>query len=113
MEGSPPPGPTARSAWLWLSPLVTTFCGVVLVNLLLIYLAFEVESSSPSAGGDPAGNAMSAGFTALIEYAALFIVGLPALLFMLIRRRGFRMVIVLGLNAFVLLMLASLIHGHP
>ena len=115
MEGSPPPGPTARSAWRWPSPLVTTFCGVVLANLLLIYLAFEVESSSPSAGGDPAGNAMSAGFTALIEYAALFIVGFPALLFMLIRRRGFRvaMVIVLGLNAFVLLMLASLIHGHP
>ena len=107
--------PRSTSGWRWPSPLVTTFCGVVLVNLLLIYVAFEMESSSPSAGGDAAGNAMSAGFTGLMEYAALFIVGVPALLFMLIRRRGFRlaMVIVLGLNAFVLLMLASLIHGNP
>lgn len=106
--------PTARS-WRRPTPLVISFCAVVLVNLLLIYLAFEVDSSSSSAGGDPAGNAMSAGFNALIEYAALFIVGVPALLFVLIRRRGFRiaMAILLGLNAFVLLMLAAFIHGHP
>ena len=92
-----------------------TFAGALLANLLLIYVAFEMDLSSPAAGGDAAGNAMSAGFNALIEYAALFIVGVPSLLFMLIRRRGLRVatVILLGLNAFVLLMLASFIHAHP
>ncbi|MGI4795166.1 MAG: hypothetical protein ACRYG8_14065 [Janthinobacterium lividum] len=109
------PRSTTGSAQRWPSLLTASFCGVMLVNLLLIYLAFEVETSSPSKGGDAAGNAMSAGFIALIEYAALFIVGVPALLFALIRRRGFRlaMVIVLGLNAFVLLMLTSFIHSNP
>lgn len=107
--------PAARTARRWPSALVTTFCGIVFANLLLIYLAFEVESSSPSAGGDAAGNAMSAGFNALIEYAALSIVGVPTVLFALIRKRGFRlaMAVILGLNAFVLLMLAAFIHGHP
>ncbi len=113
-EPTSPPS-AARAGRRWPSALVTSFYGLVFVNLLLIYLAFEVESSAPSAGGDAAGNAMSAGFNALIEYAALFIVGVPALLFVLIRRRGFRlaMVIVLGLNALVLLTLASFIHGNP
>lgn len=110
-----PPRTTTRLERQWPAPLIMTFAGILLVNLLLIYLVFEVELSFPSAGGDAAGNGMSAGFTALIEYAALSIVGALAILFMLIRRRGFRVVMVtlLGLNAFVLLMLASLIHGHP
>ena len=115
MNERTPPRSMAGSVSRKPSPLVISFGGVVLINLVLIYIAFEMETSSPSAGGDAAGNAMSAGFTALIEYAALFIVAVPALLFMLIRRRGLRiaMTIVLGLNAFVLLTLASFIHGHP
>ncbi|RYF22243.1 MAG: hypothetical protein EOO77_04485 [Oxalobacteraceae bacterium] len=110
-----PPRPASLPSRQWPAPLVMTFVGVVLANLLLIYVAFEIDLSSPAAGGDAAGNAMSAGFNALIEYAALFIVGVPSLLFMLIRRRGYRvvMVVLLGLNALVLLMLASLIHAHP
>ena len=99
----------------WPSQLRIIFAGILLANLLLIYFAFEVKISFPSAGGDAAGNGMSAGITALIEYAALSIVGILAFGFMLIRKRGFRMmmVILLGLNAFALLMLVSLIHGHP
>ncbi|MDD1453216.1 hypothetical protein NHF48_023430 [Sphingomonas sp. H160509] len=110
-----PPRTTTQLERQWPSPLMMVFAVILLVNLLLIYLAFEVELSSPSAGGDAAGNGMSAGFTALIEYVALSIVGILALVFMLIRKRWFRLVMVtlLGLNAFALLMLVSLIHGHP
>ena len=113
-DRSPPP-PAERAVRQRPAPLTMTFAGVVFVNLLLIYLAFEVDLSSPSAGGDAAGNAMSAGFDALLKYAALFIVGVPALLFALTRRRGLRVAvtILLALNAFVLLMLATFIHGHP
>ena len=115
MDRDTPPRPERRDARQWPEPLLMAFVGIVLVNLLLIYVAFEIDPSSSSGGGDAAGNAMSAGFNALIEYAALFIVGIPTLLFMLIRKRGFRvaMIVLLGLNSFVLLILASFIHAHP
>lgn len=111
MDESTPPRPSPHPAWRrWPSPLVIAFCALVLGNLLLIHLAFDVRSS---AGGDPAGNGMSNAFVALFKDAALCIVGVPAILFAVIRKRGFRlaMAVVLGFNAVVLLALAAASQG--
>ena len=81
---------------------------MALLNLVLAHLAFGGYSSS--VGGDAAGNAMSSAFDKLLMLAAMGLVGLLSLLFLLIRRQGFRiaMIVVLALNVFLLLTILSL-----
>ena len=92
----------------WPSPIVLTFWAMALLNLVLAHFAFGGYSSS--AGGDAAGNAMSSAFDKLFMLAALGLVGLLSLLFLLIRRQGFRiaLIVVLALNVFLLLTILSL-----
>lgn len=90
------------------TPIVLTFWAMVLLNLVLTNFAFGGYSSS--AGGDAAGNAMSSAFEKLFMIAALGLVGLLSILFVLIRRQGFRiaLIVVLALNSFLLLTILSL-----
>lgn len=90
------------------SPIVLTFWIAALLNLVLARFAFG--GFSPSVGGDAAGNAMSGAFEKLFMIAALGLVGLLSVLFLLIRNRGFRtaLIVVLGLNGFLLLTILSL-----
>ncbi|SEN69687.1 hypothetical protein SAMN05192583_3343 [Sphingomonas gellani] len=81
---------------------------MVLLNLLLAHFAFG--GYAPSKGGDAAGNGMSAAFDELFMDAALGLVGLLSVLFLLIRKQGFRIAIIvmLALNSFLLLTILSL-----
>ena len=81
---------------------------MVVVNLVLAHFAFG--GYSPSVGGDAAGNAMSTAFEKLFMIAALGLLGLLSVLFLLIRRQGFRvgLIVVLALNSFLLLTILSL-----
>lgn len=90
------------------SPIVLTFWAMALVNLVLAHFAFG--GYSPSVGGDAAGNAMSTAFEKLFMIATLGLVGLLAALFLLIRKQGFRiaLIVVLVLNSFLLLTILSL-----
>jgi hypothetical protein len=99
------PGDTRAST---ASPVVLIFWAMALVNLALAHFAFG--GYAPSVGGDAAGNAMSTAFEKLFMIAALGLVGLLATLFLLIRRQGFRiaLVIILVLNSFLLLTILSL-----
>jgi hypothetical protein len=85
------------------SPIILAFGAMALVNIALAYLAFG--GHSPSVGGDVAGNAMSTAFEKLFMIAALGLVGFLAVLFLLIRKQGFRiaLIVILALNSFLLL----------
>ena len=91
-----------------LSPIVLTFWIIVLINLVLSYVAFG--GHSPSVGGDAAGNAMSTAFEKLFMIAALMLIGLFVAVFLLIRKQGFRiaLIVVLIVNSFLLVMILSL-----
>ena len=92
----------------WPAPIVLILWAMALLNLVLAHLAFG--GYSPSVGGDAAGNAMSSAFDKLFMFAALGLVGLLSILFLLIRKHGFRvaLIVVLGLNSFLLLTILSL-----
>lgn len=90
------------------SPLVPILWAVVFLNLVLAHFAFG--GYGRLAGGDAAGNAMSTAFDKLFMIGALILIGVLAALFLLIRRQGFRIAIIvmLGLNGFLLLTVLSL-----
>ena len=108
MDHSNRPARPTGTGRRWLSPIVLIFWAMALLNLVLAHFAFG--GYSRSAGGDAAGNAMSSAFEKLFMIAALGLVGLLSLLFLLIRRQGFRIapIVVLALNGFLLLTVLSL-----